>query len=228
MATSTIRPVRSSPVRDTYKFGDGPDIVLRPGTMGWTASEMEDPVLRGLWDEGRFEILDGVLTITPAAFFLGGQSALELLYLAKRYLRKKKIPAQFSTEVDIQVSEPYLLRADAVAVFGDDLPKFRALKFKKGDRDWRKHALIIAPTLVIESVSKGHETHDRQSKRKWYADFGVRHYWIVDAYARSLECWFLKDGAYIADGAGTGADNVPPASLPGLKLPLTEVWGDDE
>ncbi len=189
---------------------------------------MEDPALRRLWDEGRFEILDGVLTIMPAAFFLGGECAANLVFLVRTHLRDKKIPATFSFEVDIQVSDPYLLRADAVGVFGDDLTKFRALKFKGRNKDWRKHALIIPPTLVIESVSEGHELHDRKSKRKWYAEFGVRHYWIVDGFAKSLECLVLQGQSYMTDAAGTGLDVVAPASLPGLKLPLAEVWGDDE
>ena len=97
MANITASPVKSCLVRDIYKFGDGPDVILRPGTLGWTASEMENPVLRRLWDEGRYEILDGILTVMPAASFLGGQCSAELLYLLKNYLRDRKIPAQFST-----------------------------------------------------------------------------------------------------------------------------------
>jgi len=226
MSRGTINPIKSSLVRDTYRFGDGPEPVLQPGTMGWSTSEMEDPQLRRLWDAGRYEILDGVLTVMPAAFFIGGESSETLAYLLRCFLKERKIPAAFSTEVDIQISESRLLRADFVAVFGDDLGKFKALQFPPPHNDWRKHALIIPPTLVIESVSQGHEEHDRQTKRKWYAEFGVKHYWIVDAFTRSLECLLLNNGQYVDDGTGQGVDLVTPASFPGLSIPLTEVWGD--
>ena len=227
MSTNVVSSVKPSPVRDVYRFGNGPEPVLQPGTMGWSAADLEDPVLRRLWDEGRFEILDGVLTIMPAVFYIGGECAANLVYLLRSHLRDRKVPSTFSFEVDIQISEPYLLRADAVGVFGDDLPKFRALKFKV-DNDWRRHALLIPPTFVVESVSKGNELHDRKTKRKWYAEFGVRHYWIVDAYAKSLECLILQGDQYRTDAAGVGADVVSLQSFPGLKLSLDEVWGDHE
>jgi Uma2 family endonuclease len=227
MAPATINPIKSSPVRDTYRFGDGPELVLKPGTMGWTASEMEDPILRRLWDAGRYEILDGVLTIMPAAFFIGGESAETLAYLLRCYLKDKKIPAAFSTKVDIQINETRLVRSDFVAVFGDDLAKFKALKFPPPHTDWRKHALTIPPTLVIESVSQGHENHDRLTKLKWYAEFGIPHYWIVDAFTKSLQCLLLKDKQYVDDGNGKGTHVVKPASLQGLNISLAEVWGDN-
>jgi Uma2 family endonuclease len=226
MAPATINPVNSSPVRDAYRFGDGPELVLKPGTMGWTASEMEDPILHRLWDAGRYEILDGVLTIMPAAFYLGGECAATLGYLLRSYLREKKIAASFSFEVDIQISEPRLVRADVVAVFGDELVKLKASKFPPPHTDWRKHALTIPPTLVIESVSQGHESHDRVTKLKWYAEFGIPCYWIVDAFTKSLQCLLLKDGKYVDDGSGKAIDVVAPASLPGLSISLVEVWGD--
>jgi Uma2 family endonuclease len=226
MSSGILKSVNASPVRDTYRFGDGPELVLKPGTMGWSASEMEDPQLRRLWDAGRYEILDGVLTVMPAAFFIGGESAETLAHLLRNYLKEKNVPASFSTEVDIQISQARLIRADFVAIFGDDLAKFKAIKFPAPTTDWRKHALIIPPTLVIESVSQGHEDHDRITKLKWYADFGIPRYWIVDSFAKSLECLLVKDGKYVDDGKGKASDVVTPASLPGLSIPLAEVWGD--
>lgn len=86
--------------------------------------------------------------------------------------------------------------------------------------------------FFIESLHgtchEGHEQHDKKSKRAWYAEFGGRHDWIVDGFAKSLECLILQGRTYVTDAAGNGSDVVSPASLPGLKLPLAELWGDDE
>jgi Uma2 family endonuclease len=226
MSISTLNPVKTSPVRDVYRFGDGPEPVLRPGTMGWTASEMEDPDLHFLWDQGRYEIIDGVLTVMPPAFFIGGSPSFNLGYLLRTHFRKQKVSVSISTEVDLRLSEKLLLRGDLVAVFGDDVSKFQALEFSKGGNDWRKHALAIPPTLVIESISERHETHDRKSKRKWYAEFGVSRYWIVDAYTRSLECLLLQEGQYVDDGMGRDNEVVNVASLAGLAISLAEIWGE--
>ena len=226
MAHATIDPIKSSSVRDTYKFGNGPEPVLQPGTMGWSAADLEDPQILRLWEQGRYEIIDGVLITMPAAYFRGGRCAFVLATLLRIYLRERGQRCEFAGEADIQLNQLRRVRADFACVIGDDLSRFAALKFIAEGTDWRDHALIIPPTLVIESVSKGHEAHDRETKRNWYAGFGVRLYWIVDAYAKSLECLSLKDGRYVDDGTGRGADTVTPSSMPGFIIPLTEVWKD--
>jgi Uma2 family endonuclease len=226
MNSNTIQPVKSSPVRDTYKFGDGPEPVLQPGTMGWSAADLDDPAVLSLWHQGRYEILNGVLTLMPAAFFRGGECAFLLASLLRSHLGKQKISSEFASEAEIQVTPTRRVRADYACVIGDDLPKFRALKFEAAGKDWRDHALILPPTLVIESVSEGHEFHDRTTKLAWYSEFGIKNYWIVDGYARSLECLMLKDGIYLTDAMGRGLDVMSPSTFPGLILPLDEIWGD--
>ena len=74
---------------------------------------------------------------------------------------------------------------------------------------------------------KGHEDHDLETKRRWYADFGVSHYWVVDVFARELLCLRLEDGAYVVDARGSGNRTIRPSLFPGLSIPLKEVWGED-
>jgi Uma2 family endonuclease len=211
--------------RDEYRFGRGERPVLQPGTVGWTADDLRDPAIRRLWDAGRFEIIEGVLTVMPAARFRGSSVPFNLAFLLRDYYARRNVPCKFAGEVDIEVAAPRVVRADAAIVLADDLPKFEALKFDEPGTDWQDHALTLPPTLVIESLSPGHELHDRQTKRRWYAEFGVRHYWLVDAYARSLECLVLKAGAYRVDATGQGDDEVRPAAFPELIIPLRDVWG---
>ena len=78
--------------------------------------------------------------------------------------------------------------------------------------------------LVIESVSPGHESHDQETKRNWYAEFGVQNYWLLSVFDRSLQCLFLEDGDYAVDCTGTGDAVLTPKLFPGLRLPLAEVW----
>jgi hypothetical protein len=48
-----------------------------PGTTGWTASDLDDPRIEAKWEWGRYEIINGVLTRMPAAYF-GGQMLADL------------------------------------------------------------------------------------------------------------------------------------------------------
>ena len=44
---------------------------FKVGTTGWTVTDLLDPQVGVLYDEGRYEIVEGVLTLMPAAFFFG-------------------------------------------------------------------------------------------------------------------------------------------------------------
>jgi Uma2 family endonuclease len=43
-----------------------------------------------------------------------------------------------------------------------------------------------APDLVVEVLSTGTCHRDRTNKRRWYHQYGVREYWIVDPWCRSV------------------------------------------
>ena len=224
MTTTAAEPVKPSPVRDTYRFGDGPVPVLQPGTLGWSVADVEDPATYALWSRGRYEILNGVLAVMPPAFFYGGSAADNLKYMLRDHFRAQGERLLTSAEVDVAVTDVQVVRADAVAIWGDDLPRFESLVLPPPRTHWSEHVLTLPPTLVIEAVSQGHEVHDRQTKRRWYAGFGVRHYWIVDGLRRTLDCLLLDGDDYGEVGAGRDGDVVRPASLDGFAVPLADVW----
>ena len=84
--------------------------------------------------------------------------------------------------------------------------------------------LIVAPNLIIESVSKGHEDHDRDVKRRWYADARVPNYWILDGYGKSLECLVFDGRSYRVDQSGKKSDVLYPSAFRGLEIPLAKIW----
>jgi Uma2 family endonuclease len=224
MTMLATEPVAPSPVRDPYRFGSGPDLTLRPGTLGWSIDDLEDPDVYFLWAEGRYEIHDGVLVEMPSSQFCGGAVVSNLTFILRPYLSGLHLRPQFAPAADIQALPDRVVRGDTVGIWGDDRAKFDALRFPPPRTHWSQHALTVPPTMVIESISVGHEAMDRQTKRRWYADFGVRHYWIVDGLRRTLGCLLLDGGAYRDDGQGRDGDVVRPASLDGLALQLADIW----
>jgi Uma2 family endonuclease len=209
---------------DPYRFGEGATPVLQAGTLGWSVKDLEDPQIRRLWDRGKYEILEGVLTVIPPAYFRGGKVTDNLKFILRSYFTPRNVRAAFSGEVDIATATTRVLRADGVVVLGDELSRFESLRFEMADTSWEDQVLTLPPTLVIESVSQGHEEYDRVTKRKWYAEFKVPHYWVVDAFARKLECLRLRRDHYETEAAGAGNEIVEPASFPGLFISLREVW----
>jgi len=203
------------------------DIDLRPfqpGTTGWTARDLDDPTIVRAWLGGRYEIVEGVLTIMPAAFFAGGEALENLVYVLKTHLRPQGMTRGFAPEVDIVTAPMRVARADMVYL--DPAAKHRQDEAARaaGQRDVRRTRILVPPTLIIESLSPGHEDHDRQTKRRWYAEFGVPNYWLLNVFDRSLECLVLDGMEYRVDAAGRGGQEVRPSMFPGLVIPLAEVW----
>ena len=197
---------------------------FKPGTTGWTASDLDDPRIEGKWLRGSYEIIEGVLTRMPPAYFVGGEATLNMRDLLKAYLESRGRPAAFAPEVDVVIDEARVLKADMAYMTPDDKVRQERASRAAGKADPRRARLYVPPTLVIESVSPGHESHDERTKRKWYAEFGVPNYWMLNVYDRTLRCLVLETGAYVDDVAGRDADELRPSAFPGLVIPLTKVW----
>ncbi|MBR1730079.1 MAG: Uma2 family endonuclease [Selenomonadaceae bacterium] len=50
-----------------------------------------------------------------------------------------------------------------------------------------------APDLVVEILSPSTARNDKISKKAIYEKFGVKEYWIVDPFGKSVEVYLLKD-----------------------------------
>ncbi len=86
---------------------------------------------------------------------------------------------------------------------------------------WRRERLVdpgdkrpiqVAPDWVCEILSPSTATRDKVAKRKLYAQHGVRHYWIVDVDARTLEAFELRDGHWtlLDSYDDTATARIPP------------------
>jgi len=195
-----------------------------PGTIGWTADDLDDPRIERAWLSGCYEIVEGVLTYMAAAHFDGGGALVELITIVKSHLRQQGIGGKFAVEADVVLNQMRVPRVDAVYLSADLLRQQQALNAASRRPRGKYGRVRVPPTLAVESVSPGHEAHDRKTKRRWYAEAGVPHYWLVDAFAKSLECLVLEGSAYRTEQLGHGADEVKPSLFPGLVIRLAELW----
>ena len=82
-----------------------------------------------------------------------------------------------------------------------------------------------APDLLVEVLSPGTAGRDRGIKMRRYAASGVAHYWLIDPLARTLEAYRLGEDGYALDGTFGEGDVFRPEVVPGLEIPLDELWG---
>lgn len=197
-----------------------------PGTMGWTEDDLDDPEIERQWLGGRFEIIDGVLAAMPPPYLDGGVALQSLVFVIQTHLKAQGSNGRFAPEADVVLGQDRVARVDSVYLAEPDLQQQEvAQQQRKKGRNLKYGRIRVRPTLVIESVSLGHEQHDRVTKRRWFAEFGVPNYWILNAYAKTLECLVLDGKSYRVDQQGRDNDELRPSLFPGLVIPLKEVWG---
>ncbi len=98
---------------------------------------------------------------------------------------------------------------------------------------WRRERLpvppdeayfTLAPDWVCEILSPSTRKFDLEGKRPVYGREGVRHLWLVDPSARSLEAFALKDGAWSPAGAARGDEPVSLPPFEAVTFPLDALW----
>jgi len=195
-----------------------------PGSSGWCVADLDDPAIARQWDEGRYEMIEGVIRDMGPAFFAHNRPTNQLLWVVALHLQRQGESIETSFEVDLILDEDTLFQADAVLMRPADVQRHYAKLAELGRSEPEVRRLLTPPTLVIESVSEGHDRHDYHVKRQRYANLGVPYYWIANRFDRSLLCLRLEQGAYTEDTAGQGENIVQPTAFPGLKINLPEVF----
>ena len=92
-------------------------------------------------------------------------------------------------EVDIELAAHDVVRPD--------LAGFRRERLPRPDQ----RPIATVPDWVCEVISPTTEARDRVAKLTLYAQHGVRHYWLVDPEARTVEALELRDGTWTDVGA---------------------------
>jgi Uma2 family endonuclease len=195
-----------------------------PGTTGWTASDLDDPEIERQWFAGHYEIIEGVLTTMPPAYYAGHGSLGNLIFCLQQHLKSKRRPTAFGQDIDMVMAEGRVVRADAMYLTKDDKQAQAKAARRLHRRDVNRTRILVPPTLIIESISPGHEQHDESTKRRWYAEFGVPNYWLLNGFDRTLRCLKLHRGAYQLDATGRGKGRLRPSLFSGLVISLTDVW----
>lgn len=89
---------------------------------------------------------------------------------------------------------------DGVDVFLDENNRFIPDTMIVCNPDIIKHDGIYgAPDLVVEVLSKTTAKNDRSKKKYTYAKYGVKEYWIVDTWSKSVEVYYNQDSWFILD-----------------------------
>lgn len=85
----------------------------------------------------------------------------------------------------------------------------------------------LAPDWVCEVISPSTVRIDRTLKMGIYAREGVRHLWLVDPIAKTVEAFRLEGARWVLLGAWGGHDQVRIEPFEALELELAALWGEE-
>ena len=157
--------------------------------LPWGAPLTEDDLAAMPEDGHRYELVDGVLLVTPAPSGLHQRCVLRLAVLLE--LAR---PAEHEL-----LFAPFDVRLSRTTVLEPDL-----LVFRKGEATPAR--LERAPLLVVEVLSPSTRRIDLGTKLLAYQDAGVPAYWLVDPAVPGLTVLRLAGGSYVEEAVVTGEE----------------------
>jgi Uma2 family endonuclease len=187
-------------------------LVLSPDMAGTLMTPEEFDASEVDPDDGsRYELIQGMLIVTPIPFEADADPKEELGHLLRNY--QESHPK--GRVLDKTLAERHVFsgrnrrRPDRVIWAGlGRLPKPR----------------LDPPTIVVEFVSAGRRNRDRDyiEKRREYKALGMQEYWVIDRFRRTMTVYGAKVSAAGKIISEKGAYSTP--LLPGFKLPLARLF----
>jgi len=86
----------------------------------------------------------------------------------------------------------------------------------------------VVPDWVCEVLSPGTQRHDRVLKVPFYGRAGVKHCWLVDPLAQTLEVLRLEDARWVLIAAHGGDETVRAEPFEAIEVPLASLWDRGE
>jgi len=155
----------------------------------WTVDDLDL-----LPDDGlQYELLDGLLLVTPAPAILH-QRVIGNLYVLLRAACSPGFEV-FLAPLDWRPDLRTSLQPDLLVVRNEDV----------GEQN------VTAPlVLAVEVLSPSTRRKDQVLKRSKYQDAGVQSYWIIDPAEPSLLALDLTDGSYVTTAHARDTERVVP------------------
>jgi len=147
-------------------------------------------------DGNRYELIDGILVVSPSPRWQHQRAATRLtVHLA----------AACPSDLELLVGPFDVVLAEDTVVVPDLLVARQS--------DLTERDLPTAPVLAVEVLSPSTRRFDLMLKWSRYQAAGTLSYWVIDPDVPSLTAWELRDAAYVEVAAVSGNETFE-ASLP--------------
>ena len=163
-------------------------------------------------DDERWELLDGELLMVPSPNTAHQTVTGNLFIYLSIFVKERDLRRVFVAPYDVILSPHNVVQPDVLFV-PDEQRSIVTADNVKG-----------APALVIEVTSPSTAARDRDSKRRVYAQNGVREYWLADSGKQSISVMVRQGEEFWEVGVYGPEDVLTSPGLPGLALEGLDIF----
>jgi Uma2 family endonuclease len=198
--------VQEAPMSEpAYKLPRNDDGQDWPVPGAWTY----DDYVRLPDDGNRYEVIRGVLYVTPSPVTEHQFSSFEFSFHLSSFVRKGELGLVLAAPFDVRLPAGIANPVQPDVVF-----------FRKGNEPRRGTGFFEGvPDLVAEVLSPGTRRRDRTLKLEAYQEAGVPEYWLLDPGRQAVWVYVLgKNGKYAELARGGVGESVESSVLPGFRV----------
>jgi len=163
-------------------------------------------------DDVRYELIEGDLLMTPSPVTKHQRILRELGFELLSFVRVKDLGEIFLAPFDVHLDNENVVEPDILFISKQRLHII-------GEKNVQG-----PPDLVIEILSESTANRDLVQKKRLYAKFGVKEYWIVIPGEEIVEIYTLKDALYVLGKSFGKEDTLESPLLKGLKIDLKKIF----
>jgi len=158
-------------------------------------------------DDERYELIEGELLMTPSPNTFHQHICGKLFLYIAQYVLENNMGKVFFAPYDVVLGKENVFEPDIIFVSNENLDIITEANIKG------------APDLIIEVLSPSTAYRDLVKKKRIYAKFGVKEYWIVDPEEKTVELYVLKERQFDLKKSYRADEVVESILLKGLSIP---------
>lgn len=160
----------------------------------------------------RYELIEGELLMTPSPVPKHQRISGKLEFELRKFVTENDLGEVFDAPCDVYLNDENVVQPDILFISKERLNII-------GEKN-----IQGAPDIVIEIISEGTAYRDLVQKKKIYARFGVKEYWIVIPDEKLIEIYTLKDNTYTLYKTYYKDDILESLYLRDLKIELKKIF----
>lgn len=164
-------------------------------------------------DDERYELIEGDLIMTPSPTTKHQRISRKLEFFIEKHVVENNLGEVFYAPYDVHLDNENVLQPDILFVSKERTAIINEKNIKG------------VPDLVIEILSESTAYRDVIQKKKLYARFGVKEYWIVACDDKLIEVYQLKHkDEYKLNKTYYENDILESHVIRGLKIELKSIF----